>query len=85
MSPSGMRWPTATGGRSRDGIEVSSEIMNQILQMIENEVNSRPSATEYEMAYHLRVASRPNPLCDQANGSILPQDGSCPGNWDSVT
>jgi hypothetical protein len=35
---------------------MSSEIMHQILQTIEEEVNSRPSATEFEMAYQARVA-----------------------------
>jgi len=35
---------------------MSSEIMHQILQTMENEVNSRPSAIEFEMAYQARVA-----------------------------
>jgi hypothetical protein len=35
---------------------MSSEIMHQILQTIEEEMNSRPSATEFEMAYQARVA-----------------------------
>ena len=35
---------------------MSSEIMNQILETIEEEVNSRPSAVEFEMAYQARVA-----------------------------
>ena len=35
---------------------MSSEIMHQILQAIEEEVNSRPSAIEFEMAYQARVA-----------------------------
>jgi len=35
---------------------MSSEFMSQILQTIESEVRSRPSATEYEMAYQARVA-----------------------------
>lgn len=35
---------------------MSSEIMHQILQTIEEEVNSRPSAIEFEIAYQARVA-----------------------------
>ncbi len=35
---------------------MSSEIMHQILQTIEEEVDSRPSAIEFEMAYQARVA-----------------------------
>ena len=35
---------------------MSSEIMHQILQAIEEEMNSRPSAIEFEMAYQARVA-----------------------------
>ena len=35
---------------------MSSEIMHQILQTIEEQVNSRPSAIEFEMAYQARVA-----------------------------
>ena len=35
---------------------MSSEIMHQILETIEEEVNSRPSAIEFEMAYQARVA-----------------------------
>lgn len=35
---------------------MSSEVMGQILQTIESEVRSRPSAMEYEMAYQARVA-----------------------------
>jgi hypothetical protein len=35
---------------------MSSEIMHQILQTIEEEMNSRPSAIEFEMAYQARVA-----------------------------
>ena len=35
---------------------MSSEIMHQILKAIEDEVNSRPSAIEFEMAYQARVA-----------------------------
>ena len=35
---------------------MSSEMMHQILQTIEDEVNSRPSAIEFEMAYQARVA-----------------------------
>ncbi len=33
-----------------------SEIMHQILHTIEDEMNSRPSAIEFEMAYQARVA-----------------------------
>jgi hypothetical protein len=33
-----------------------SEVMRQILQGIEDEVNSRPSAIEFEMAYQARIA-----------------------------
>jgi len=33
-----------------------SSVMRQILQMIETEVQSRPSAIEYEMAYQARIA-----------------------------
>jgi hypothetical protein len=33
-----------------------SEIMHEILETIEDEVNSRPSAIEFEMAYQARVA-----------------------------
>ena len=35
---------------------MSSEIMHQILQTIEEEMASRPSAIEFEMAYQARVA-----------------------------
>ena len=35
---------------------MSSEIMHQILETIEEEVNSRPSPVEFEMAYQARVA-----------------------------
>jgi len=35
---------------------MSSEIMHQILKTIEDEVNSRPSAIEFEMAYQAHVA-----------------------------
>ena len=35
---------------------MSSEVRRQILQAIEDGVNSRPSAIEFEMAYHVRVA-----------------------------
>ena len=35
---------------------MSSEIMHQILQTMEEEMNSRPSAIEFEMAYQARVA-----------------------------
>jgi hypothetical protein len=35
---------------------MSSEVMRQILQTIENGVDSKPSAFEFEMAYQARVA-----------------------------
>ena len=35
---------------------MSSEVMNQILQTIEDTANSTPSALEFEMAYQARVA-----------------------------
>ena len=35
---------------------MSSEIMHEILQTIEAEVQSRPTAIEFEMAYQARVA-----------------------------
>ena len=35
---------------------MSSKIMHQIVQTIEDGVNSRPSAIEFEMAYQARVA-----------------------------
>ena len=35
---------------------MSSEVCDQILQNIEDGVNSRPSAIEFEMAYQSRVA-----------------------------
>jgi hypothetical protein len=35
---------------------MSSEIMHQILQAIEEEMSLRPSAIEFEMAYQARVA-----------------------------
>ena len=35
---------------------MSSEIMHQIVETIEAEVRSRPSAIEFEMAYQARVA-----------------------------
>ena len=35
---------------------MSSEVMNQSRQTIEDEVNSRPSAFEFEMAYQARTA-----------------------------
>src|SRR6476659_7242942 len=45
------------GGRKTE-IEklMSSKIMHQILQIIEEEMNSRPSAIEFEMAYQARIA-----------------------------
>lgn len=36
--------------------EMSSEVMDQILLMIEHGTNSRPSTFEFEMAYQARVA-----------------------------
>ena len=36
---------------------MNSEIMHQIIEMIESEVHSRPSPTEFEMAYQARVAA----------------------------
>jgi len=36
---------------------MSSEIMHQIVETIEAEVKSRPSAIEFEMAYQARVAA----------------------------
>jgi hypothetical protein len=36
---------------------MSSEVMNQILETIETEVNSRSSSIEFEMAYQMRVAT----------------------------
>ena len=38
------------------GRSMSSEIMHQILRTIEEEMTSRPSAIEFEMAYQVRVA-----------------------------
>ena len=35
---------------------MNSKVMHQILQTIEDGVNSRPSAIEFEMAYQARVA-----------------------------
>ncbi len=35
---------------------MSSEIMHQIVEAIDAEVNSRPSSTEFEMAYQARIA-----------------------------
>jgi hypothetical protein len=35
---------------------MSSDVMHQILQTIEDEANSTPSAIEFEMAYQARVA-----------------------------
>jgi hypothetical protein len=35
---------------------MSSEIMHQIVELIEAEARSRPSAIEFEMAYQARVA-----------------------------
>lgn len=35
---------------------MSSEMMHQILEMIESEAYLRPSPTEFEMAYQARVA-----------------------------
>ena len=35
---------------------MGSEIMHQIIETIEEEVNSRPSPVEFEMAYQARVA-----------------------------
>jgi|SRR5579863_7823511 len=35
---------------------MSSEVMRQILQTIENGANSKPSVIEFEMAYQARVA-----------------------------
>ncbi len=35
---------------------MSSGVMRKILQTIEQEANSRPSAIEFEMAYQVRVA-----------------------------
>ncbi len=36
---------------------MSSEIMHQIIETIEADVKSRPSAIEFEMAYQARVAA----------------------------
>jgi hypothetical protein len=45
------------GRQSRSRVHsISSEAMDQILQMIEGGVNSSPSAIELEMAYQARVA-----------------------------
>src|SRR3954469_16093833 len=35
---------------------MSSEVMHQVVAMIEAEVKSRPSAIEFEMAYQVRIA-----------------------------
>jgi hypothetical protein len=35
---------------------MSSEVVNQILRMIEESANSRPSGIEFEMAYQSRLA-----------------------------
>jgi hypothetical protein len=35
---------------------MSSEVIREILKTIEDKVNSTPSAIEFEMAYHARVA-----------------------------
>ena len=35
---------------------MNSDLQNQILDMIETQVRSRPSAFEFEMAYQARVA-----------------------------
>ena|SRR5579863_420797 len=35
---------------------MSSEVMHQVLQSIENETSPRPTAIEFEMAYQARVA-----------------------------
>jgi hypothetical protein len=35
---------------------MSSEIMHEILEMVETEVQSRPTPVEFEMAYQARVA-----------------------------
>jgi hypothetical protein len=35
---------------------MSSEAVHQIVETIEDEVNSRPSAVEFEMAYQARIA-----------------------------
>ena len=35
---------------------MSSDIMNEIIEMMESAAHSRPSPMEYEMAYHARVA-----------------------------
>jgi hypothetical protein len=51
---------------------MSSEVMNQILETIEQEVNSRPSSIEYEMAYHMRVAT------DRIRFAIRQTDQYCP-------
>jgi hypothetical protein len=36
---------------------MSSEVMHQIVEMIESEAHSRPSPSEFEMAYQARVAA----------------------------
>src|ERR1700685_1094451 len=36
---------------------MSSEAVHQIVETIEDDVNSRPSAVEFEMAYQTRVAT----------------------------
>lgn len=43
------------GPVKQEGI-MSSEAIDQILQIIEHRANSRPSAIEFEMAYQARVA-----------------------------
>ena len=35
---------------------MSSEVMRHVLKNIEDEVNARPSAIEFEMAYQARIA-----------------------------
>ena len=60
---------------------MSSETMRQILQMIEEEVNSRPSAIEFEMAYQIRVAiDRIRFAIKHSERFPQPRDGACDAN-----
>jgi hypothetical protein len=50
---------------------MASEMMQEVLEMIEAEGHSRPTPFEFELAYQARVAIPPE-VRDQTRGAILP-------------
>jgi len=45
---------------------MASEMMQEILEMIEAEAHSRPTPFEYELAYQARGGHRSHQICDSA-------------------